>query len=161
MTLCLSNPLPPAGPRCSSSGSLLHPSFLCSPVAPPSPHWAQSPCSVSLPEQLSHTYKSSLQFHSFQSSLLPAPTLHLTLHKSISKGAEEINSFRPGWAEPGSSCQGMWGWWGVSVPCHNVSPVQAKRCWQGTRGRKQEHVTGEQAWVAPNPRSSLTLICRG
>lgn len=90
MELCLSSPLTPACPRHSSTGSLPGPSSLCSP-----PHLAQSACLLSLPEQLSYAYKSSLQFHSFQSSLLPAPTLNLTLHKSISKGAGEQRKSGP------------------------------------------------------------------
>lgn len=151
MTLCLSNPLPPAGPRCSSSGSLLRPSSLCSPAAPPSPHWAQSPCSVSLPEQLSHTYKSSLQFHSFQSSLLPAPTLHLTLHKSISKGAEEINSFRPGWAEPGSSCQGMWGWRGSLSPATTCPLCKPRGAGRGPGAESRITLPGSRRGLLPTP----------
>lgn len=92
MKLCLSSPLAPSTVAlavCWVPALSAVPLLLCP------PHLAQSPCSVTLPEQLSYTYKSSLQFHSFQSSLLPAPALNLTLHKSISEGAEEQRTAAP------------------------------------------------------------------
>lgn len=92
MKLCLSSPLAPAAAAlvvCWVPALSAVPPPLCP------PNLAQSACLVSLPEQLSYTYKSSLQFHSFQSSLLPAPALNLALHKSIGKGAGELRKSAP------------------------------------------------------------------
>lgn len=122
----------------------------CSPLPLRPPRLAQSGCSVLLPEQLSRTSQSSLQFHSFQSSLLPAPALNLPLHKSISKGAGERRQSAP-FALAGQSCAAHAKGWGaaggVCAPCHTSLLCKPRgrdrgdeaggHCWRAGAGRSQ------------------------
>ena len=130
MKLCLSSPLAPGTAVlavCWVPALSAVPLLLCP------PHLAQNACLVSLPEQLSYTYKSSLQFHSFQSSLLPAPALNLTLHKSISKGAGEQRKSAPfalagqSWAARAKRCGAGGGSLSLATTCPLCKPRGAGR----------------------------------
>lgn len=140
----------PAGPRHSRAGSLLGPSALCSPAAPLSSPPGTSACLVPLPEQLSYTYKSALQFH-FQSSLLPALALNLTLHKSISKGAGEQRKSAPfalvgqSWAARDKRCGAGAGSLSPATACPLCKP-------RGTGGAQGEKA-GTHYWRAGVGRS--------
>lgn len=91
-------------------------------------------------------------FIHFRAPCSQLPARNLTLHKSISEGAGEQGKLAPfalagqSWAAHAKGC-GAGG--GVSVPCHNVPPVQAKRRWQEPRGEK----AGTHYWRAGAGRS--------
>lgn len=148
MKLCLPSPLAPAA-VCWVPALSAVPLPLCP------PHLAQSPCSVTPPEQLSYTYKSSLQFHSFQSSLLPAPALNLTLHKSISKGAGEQRTAAPWLGRAGQLGPRGVGLLGGLCPLPQGAPCAS----QEVLAEAQREKAGAEHRVTAVPRATLALIC--
>lgn len=154
MTLCSSNPLTPAGPGAAAPAVCWVPAFfavlllLC----PRTGHEVPARCHC---RSSSATLTNPLcNFIHFKA---PCYQLQPFLSHSINQSARERRKSThfalagQSWTARAKRC----GAGGGSL----YPPGRAKRCWQGTRGREQEHVTGEQARVAPKPRSSLASIC--
>lgn len=101
-------------------------------------------------------------FIHFKAPCSQLPARNLTLHKSISEGAGEQGKLAPfalagqSWAARAKGC-GAGG--GSLSPATTCPPCKPRGAGRSPGGRKQEHITGEQARVAPVPGASLALIC--